>query len=109
MVDTLKILGQAIPATTTLTDIYTVPPGKQTTVSSITICNQSNAGVTFNISICIGGAIDNPKQYIYFQLGLDSYDTFIASAGISLATGDVIRAWSSSNVISFNVFGVEVS
>ena len=43
MSDSLKVLGQAAPAATTETVLYTVPDMSQTTVSSIVICNRNNS------------------------------------------------------------------
>jgi branched-subunit amino acid ABC-type transport system permease component len=107
--DALKILGQLNPAATTLTTLYTVPALTSTTVSSITICNQNNAYIAFNISVAIGGAADSPEQYIYYNLSLDPYDTFIATIGMSLATTDLIRVYATSTQVSFNLFGVELT
>lgn len=109
MTDTLKVLGQAQPTINVLTNIYTVPGAAQTTVSSLVICNLSNIGTSFNIAIAIGGASDSLQQYIYYNMPLDSNDTFIATIGMSLAAGDTIRVLASSGIVSFNIFGVEIT
>jgi len=109
MTDSVKILGQSIPSAGVLTNIYTVPASTSATISSITICNQGGSPTNFRISVAVGGAADNTKQYIYYDLYLDASDTFIATAGITLAATDVVRVKSNNGNVSFNLFGVEVS
>lgn len=109
MTDALKVLGQVVPSATILTTLYTVPSATQTSVSSIFVCNQSGANILFNISVAVNGAADNPKQYIYFQVPLDPNDSFVATVGLSLATGDIVRVLSDTGSVSFNLFGVEVT
>lgn len=107
--DTLKVLGQAAPSSGILTDLYTVPSAAQTAISSIIVCNLSNTGTSFNVSIAINGAGDSQQQYIYYGMPLDVNDTFIATVGISLTSNDVIRVLSSAGIVSFNLFGVETT
>ena len=107
--DTLKVLAQSLPTVGILTDFYTVPAATQTTVSSIIICNLYSLGTSFSVSVAIGGAVDDPKQFIYYTTPLDVNDTFIATVGLSLASGDVIRVLSSTGNVSFNLFGVEIN
>jgi hypothetical protein len=108
MTDSLKILGQSVPTIGVLTDIYTVPTNYSTTISSVIICNQGPDFANFSISIAKNGVADDPKQYIYFNTPLAVYDTFIATIGISLGSGDIVRAKSDASVLAFNIFGVEV-
>jgi hypothetical protein len=109
--DALKVLGQAQPAAGVLTTIYTVPntANTGTTVSSIVVCNTDSGFTVFRISIAINGASDALEQYLYYDLSMDGNDTFTLTIGISLAIGDEIRAQSASGLLTFNVFGVEVS
>lgn len=109
MTDTIKLLAQATPSATTLTDFYTVPGATQAVVSSISICNQNGTDVTFRISLAIAGAGDTTKQYLYYDMPLTANDTFIATIGITLATTDVIRIYASATGLSFNLFGTEIT
>lgn len=108
MADTLKILGQVVPSANTLTALYTVPSAKSCSISSITVCNSSASACTFRISAASAGQADNQKHYIYWEQTLDAYSTFVATIGVTLATTDVIRVYSSNAVTSFNAFGIEV-
>lgn len=108
MADTLKILGSAALAATTLTTVYTVPASKMTTVSTITVCNRAATAATFRISVAAAAAADTAGQYLYYDQAIDGNSTFTITIGITLATTDVIRAYASTANIQVNVFGVEV-
>ncbi len=108
MADTLKVLGQATLAATTLTDVYTVPAARSATVSTIQVCNRGATAGTFRLSVAIAGAADTPAQYIYYDQALDANSSFSITVGITLATTDKIRAFASSANFSINIFGVEV-
>ena len=109
MVDTLKVLGQINPAATTLTDVYTVPAATTVTISSVVICNQVTTPGTFRLSIAIAGAADTAKQYLYYNQPLDGNGTFVATIGITLAAGDVVRGYAGGTNVSFSIFGIEVT
>lgn len=109
MAETLSVLGQVVPTAQLLTDLYAVGGGKQATVSSLTVCNQSSYPGTFRVSVAVAGAADDPKQYIYYERPLEPNDTFIATIGMTLAATDKVRVFSSNSAMSFNLFGVEVS
>ena len=110
MTETLKVLGQSNPSANTLTIIYTCGSALGATASSITICNQSSTVTAyFNISIAVGGAADNPLQYVYYQLAIDPLDTFIATVGFTFGQGDVVRVFASTGNVSFGLYGAELS
>ncbi len=108
MADTLKVLGQAALAATTLTAVYTVPASTSATISSVVICNRAGTATTFRISVAIAGAADTNAQYLYYDQAIDANSTFIATIGITLATTDVVRVYAAGSSVSANVFGVEV-
>jgi hypothetical protein len=106
----LKILGQLVPVPTVLSNLYTVPASTMAAISTIIICNQNpSLQTSFRISLAIGGAADDPSQYIYYDLSLDFNDTFTSSIGLGLNTGDIVRVQSSAPNVSFNLLGVEVN
>ena len=109
MATTYKILGQVSPAATTETDLYTVPGATSAVVSSIVVCNREDQVATFNISVSQGGAATSDKDYIYYSLIIPSNDTFVASIGITLATTDVVRVYGSNGLLSFSLFGSEIT
>ena len=94
MADALKVLGQVAPADTNNADLYTVPEGAQTTVSSIVACN-------------IAG---NTPNYIYYDKVMAADDSVFTIIGITLNDSDVVTVRSSAaDEIAFSVFGVETS
>jgi hypothetical protein len=110
MTDSIKILAQLLPSANVLTDFYTVPALTATAASSIIICNQNAvSSIIFRISLAVAGAADNGKQYVYYDIPLLNNDTFIATIGLTLSAGDVIRVRTDSTNVSFQLFGVEVS
>ena len=109
MADTLKVLGQAALAATTLTDVYTVPAATSATVSSITVCNRSSTSTTWRMSIAVAGAGDATSQYVYYDLPIPGNDTFIATVGFTLATTDVVRFYAGAATVTASVFGVQVT
>lgn len=108
MADTLKILASSAPAATTLTDFYTVPAAKSSTISSITVCNRAATAATFRISTAAAGAADATNQYLFYDQSVDANSTFIVTIGITLATTDKVRIYASNANLSFNAYGVEV-
>lgn len=109
MAEILKIIAQLAPSAGVLTDLYTVPVGRSTVISSISICNQNLGNVLIRVSLAIAGALDDSKQYLYYDLGLPQGDTFVATVGISLSATDVVRVQSDTANVSFNLSGVEIT
>ena len=110
MADTLKVLGQAAPSDTNLTDLYTVPDATVTTVSSIAACNRSGGALTFRVAVRPSGATVANKHYIYYDKAVAANDTVFIIVGITLSDDDIVSVRSSSaDNISFSIFGVETS
>jgi len=109
MTVTQKVLGQSKPGAASLTVIYTVPALTSTTVSTITVCNQSSVATAFRISVAPAGAADATSQYLYYDVAIAGNDTFACTFGITLATTDVIRVYNTLATLSFSIFGVETS
>lgn len=109
MADAPKVLGQSIPAAATLTTLYTVPALTSTVMSTIKACNQSPNATTFRVSVAVAGAADTAKQYLYYDVPLAGNDSFSATEGWALTTTDVVRVQAENGLVSFNLFGVEVT
>jgi hypothetical protein len=109
MAQTLKVLGQAAPAATTLTALYTVPALTQTAVSTVLVSNHNMSSIRFRVSVAINGAADTAAQYIYFDVLLAARSSFAATVGLTLGAGDIIRVQTDTTAVSFSAFGVEVT
>jgi len=107
MAVTKRVLGQNAPSATTLTDLYTVGSGKQTTVSSIVVCNRSATATSFRIAVAPAGEADAVKHYSYYDTAIPGNDTLIATLGKTLAATDKIRVYATLATLSFQVFGAE--
>ena len=109
MATTYKTLGQAAPAATTSTDLYTVPAATSAIVSTITIANRAAADATFRISQSLTGAALADKDYLVYDASVPGSGFITLTLGITMATTDKLRVYASSGDISFNAFGTELS
>jgi hypothetical protein len=109
MAITYKILGQDAPIATTEVDLYTVPAATQTVASSVTITNRGSTVATFRVAVVQGGGVTGPRHYLYYELPLAGYDTFIATIGVTMETSDVVRVYASSANLTFQLFGSEIT
>ena len=75
MADTFKTLAQVKPLAATLTDAYTVPASRSSTISTITVCNQSATATAFRISVAVAALADTAKQYIAYDTPIAGNDT----------------------------------
>jgi glucose-6-phosphate dehydrogenase assembly protein OpcA len=109
MAATYKVLGQANPAATTATTLYTVPSAKSAVVSTITVCNQAATAATFRVAIRPAGATLAAIHYISYDSTVAANDTTALTIGVTLATTDIITVYASTATVSFNAFGSEIS
>ena len=109
MADSLKVLGQVDPAATTTTVLYTVPDKTQTTVSSIVAANRTGSAITFRLSVHVGGASANDKQFLFYDKSVAANDSLSIVIGITLDQTDVIKVYTSAVDMSFNIFGCETT
>ena len=106
---TYKTLGQAAPAATTSTDLYTVPAATESIVSTITICNRAATDATFRISQSLTGAALANKDYLIYDATIPASGFITLTLGITMAATDKLRVYASSANISFNAFGTELA
>lgn len=105
-----KILGQAAPAATTVTTLYTVPSAKEAVISSISIANLATSDATFRIILQPAADVSATildKQYFAKDITVGAADTTVITVGVTLATGDVVKVYGSTATIAFQAFGSE--
>lgn len=106
--EVIKILGQSSPSTTSAV-LYTVPTDKGCVISQLNICNR--AATDGEVSVQIGSSedIDNSPEITWAENGMIVYSKCSAQRlkGITLAQGDIVKVTSSSNNITFQLFGSE--
>lgn len=108
MTTAYKVLGQANPAATTLTSLYTVPSATQSIASTLSVCNM---GVSTNARVAVrpAGASIDPKHYIVYDMTLGSGETLFLTVGMSLDTTDVVSVYAGHANVAFSLFGTEIA
>lgn len=110
-ISTKKVLGQSAPSATTETDLYTVPAGTSSALTSLFITNRGGAAGTFRVSISVGGGATANKDYLYYDVTVAANDTFLVDAGgkalAYMSATDKIRIYASSGNFSFTACGEE--
>ena len=109
MAETIKVLGQEAPLSTTATDVYTVPSATSAVVSTIVIANRAATAGTFRLSVRPAGAAQANKHYVAYDIAIAANDSTTLTLGITLGAADVITAYCSSDNMSVNAFGTEIS
>lgn len=105
---TYKVLGQKSPAATTDFNLYTVSGSKQAIINCITVANRDANSATYRISIRPDGATLTTDHYIAYDVQVGSNLSVALNLGITLDTNDVITVQSSSGLVTFNAYGVEI-
>ena len=105
---TYKILGQKSPAATTDFNLYTVSGSKQAIINCITVANRDANSATYRISVRPDGATLTTDHYIAYDVQVGSNLSVALNLGITLDTNDVITVQSSSGLVTFNAYGVEI-
>jgi hypothetical protein len=120
MADIFRVLGQYAGTTTTGIVVYNVPAGTTTTISTITVCNNTTNLQTFKMWVVPSGGLAGGTtgialpavtsgSYIFYDQQVEPNSTFACTFGITLGTDASIVASTSSTSMSINVFGVEVT
>jgi histidinol dehydrogenase len=109
MANTYKVLGQGAPADTSNADLYTVPSGTATVVSTIHVANVTADVALARIYIMVAGAPASDSNAIAKDVELAANSIFAMTEGMTLGAGDVIAVRSSvANALTFHAFGSEV-
>jgi hypothetical protein len=108
MATTYKVLGQAIPAATTLSTLYTVPAATSAVASTLSICNQG-VSTTVRVAVRPAGASIVGQHYIVYDNPINANDSLFLTIGIALATTDVVSVYAGTANVSFNLYGSEIT
>ncbi len=103
-----KILGQKSPAAATDFNLYTVSGSKQAIINCITVANRDANSATYRISVRPDGATLTTDHYIAYDVQIGSNRSVALNLGITLDTNDVITVQSSTALVTFNAYGVEI-
>lgn len=103
-----KTLGQAAPAATTSTDLYSVPAATSAVCSTLAICNRG-ASTQFRVAVRPAGVALANQHYIVYDNYVNQYDTVFLTLGVTLAPTDVVTVYAGSANLSFSLFGSEIA
>jgi len=109
MTTTRKVLAQHVPAAAATELMYTVPTGAQAVISSLICCNLSSLEDKATIAVVESGDSLASKNIIYYQLPIGGENTFVATIGITMNTGDMLYVYSLNGTTSFSAFGQEIT
>lgn len=106
--EVVKILGQVCPLSTAEI-IYTVPANKGCVISFLNIVNRDHYDATVSIQVGSSENIDNEPEITWLESGMIVYGDCSAQRlkGVTLAAGDIVQVTSSTENITFNLFGSE--
>ena len=103
-----RVLGQKSPAANEPWNIYTVNGTKDAIINCITVANRDANSATYRISVRPDGASLTTDHYIAYDVQVGSNLSVALNLGITLDTNDVITVQSSSGLVTFNAYGVEI-
>ena len=109
MATTYKVLGQVAPVATTDTTLYTVPAATQAVVSTLVVANRSATVASYRIAIRPAGASLANEHYIAYDITVGAGDSTTLTIGITLASTDVVAVYASTDNLTFNLFGSEIT
>ncbi len=100
-----------VPATSTLTDIYTVPASRVADVN-ITITNRADTDTNIRVAHIKNDVAANVavEDYLLFDLATSSLASNyspLSFTGIMMGAGDTIAVYSSASAVSVQINGIE--
>jgi hypothetical protein len=109
MATNYKVLGQAAPAATTDTTLYTVPSATEAVISTLVIANRDATAANYRIAIRPAGATLSNEHYIAYGVSVGGGDSTTLTLGLTLSATDVITVYGNTANLSFSAFGSEVT
>ena len=105
-----KILGQAHPAGTAETDVYTVPSATQAIISTLSITNVTGSSSSARVWLRIAGASTAHVNSILFDVPIGANSVAAFTLGLTLGATDVVTVKSGTGgSLTFQLFGSEIS
>jgi hypothetical protein len=109
MAQTYKILGQVAPSGASNTDLYTVPASTQAIVSTLSVCNTGTVSTSYRVAVRPTGESIASKHYIAYDAVAEPYNSTFLTLGLSLGSSDVVTVYAGSGILSFGLFGIEIT
>ena len=102
----IAVLGQSQPASTSAT-LYTVPAGRRAVISTLTVAETGGATAKYRIHVGIGGVVASAANALAYDISLDANAHDWYTEGWTLAAGDKIYVVSTTDDVTFTLFGEE--
>ena len=103
---TIRVLAQLYPAAGVETALYTCAT-TSVVISTLMVANTAGTTDTITVRICIANAADTPSQLSGTSVSPNG--VLSLTAGLTLASTDVIKVTSVNGTCAFQVFGQENS
>jgi hypothetical protein len=105
-----KVLGQSAPSNTSNANLYTVPAGTETIVSTITVTNVTSVSALGEIYVRINGATAANSNAIVMDTVFPGKSLTTLTLGLTLSAGDILTVQTATaNALTFQAFGSEIS
>ena len=112
MAQTYKRLGAINPSANTQTNVYVVPAATEAVISTITVCNQSQANASYSLAMMDASEFNAAAPAATFLVRgatVPAADSIILTIGLTANAGSVLAANTNNASISFAAFGSEIS
>lgn len=112
MAQSFKRLGAINPTANTQTNVYVVPAATEAVISTITICNQSVANVSYSLMLMNASeyaAAAPTATFLVRGATVPAADSIILTIGITANAGAILAANTNNTSVSFSAFGSEIT
>lgn len=97
-------VAQSNPAAATPADLYTVPAGKESVISTLAVAEHGGTPADFSIRIRPAGAAAADVHILVGAAELTANDTQFLTIGIVLAATDVVTVEATTGDVTFTAF-----
>jgi hypothetical protein len=105
-----KVLGQNHPTGSPESNLYTVPAGTQTIVSTLTITNTTGTPTEARVWVRVNGAATSSTNNLMYDAQVAGNTVAAFTLGLTLSAGDIVTVRSASgNRLTFQLFGSEIT
>lgn len=90
---------------TTVGTIYTVPTGRQFTLTDIEICNASGTASTFSIYLVASGASAGTSNALFYNAPINPNTTVQWTGSTALSAGSTVQVSAGAATVSIKISG----
>jgi Pyruvate/2-oxoacid:ferredoxin oxidoreductase gamma subunit len=110
MATTYKVLGQTNPSSTSNANLYTVPSGTSTVISTLVITNVTATVALARVYVRQAGVSATTNNAIAYDVSVPANSLNTFTLGITMGATDVLTVNSATaDALAFHLFGSEVS